>query len=202
MRVLDIFCGTKSVGKICKERNWEYIGLDINPKFSPEICVDFLDWDFTKYDKNYFDAIWISPDCACYSMAAGNRHFNADRTPKTDKAFLSLILLEKVKCLIEYYNCIYFIENPRARMRWFLNDYPRYTIWYCQYGFDRAKPTDIWSNIKGFIPRTCYNGCPDHISAPRGSHKGTDGAPKTDRYKVPPQLIRELFDLKPFLNNA
>ena len=40
---------------------------------------------------------------------------------------------------------IYFIENPRARMRWFMEDYPRYTVCYCKYGFNRMKPTDIWS---------------------------------------------------------
>ena len=193
MRILDIFCGTKSVKKICTERNWEYTGLDIEEKYNPEICIDFLSWDYTKYNKNYWDAIWFSPDCACYSMAAGNRHFNADHTPKTDKAVLSLIILEKIKCVIEYFNCKFFIENPRARMRWFL-DYPRYEVWYCRYGFNRAKPTDIWTNVEGFIPKKCHNGNLDHIQAPRGSHQGTDGVKKNERYKVPPKLINDLFN--------
>ena len=126
-------------------------------------------------------------------MAAGNHHFNADRTPKTDKAVLALILLEKVKSVIEYFNCKFFIENPRARMRWFL-DYPRHEVWYCRYGFDRAKPTDIWTNVEGFIPKKCHNGNLDHVQAPRGSRKGTDGVKKSERYKVPPQLINDLFN--------
>ena len=194
MLVLDLFCGTKSVKKITDKFKWDYIGLDIEKKFNPNILIDFLEWDYKKYDKKHFDIIWASPDCACYSMASGNRHFNKDRTPKTEKAVISLKILDKLKEVIEYFDCIFFIENPRARMRWFLT-YPRYEVWYCKYGFNRAKPTDIWSNVKGFIPKKCKNGASCHISAPRGSRSSTQGIPKAERYKVPPMLIEELFIL-------
>ena len=80
MLVLDLFCGTKSVKKITDKFKWDYIGLDIEKKFNPNILIDFLEWDYKKYDKKHFDIIWASPDCACYSMASGNRHFNKDRT--------------------------------------------------------------------------------------------------------------------------
>jgi hypothetical protein len=193
INVLDVFCGTKSVKQVCDTLGWRYTGLDIEKKFNPDICIDFLKWDYKKYPKNHWDAIWFSPDCACYSIAARNVHFNADHTPKTDKARIALQILDKVKEVIEYFDCIYYIENPRARMRWFLT-YPRYEVWYCRYGFNRAKPTDIWTNVKGFIPKKCHNGNPDHISAPRGSQRGTTGVKKTERYKVPPRLIRDLFE--------
>ena len=42
----------------------------------------------------------------------------------------------------------YFIENPRGGMRkmeW-MKGLPRYTVTYCQYGDNRMKPTDIWTN--------------------------------------------------------
>ena len=55
----------------------------------------------------------------------------------------------------------YFIENPRGGMRkmeWMKN-LPRYTVTYCQYGDNRMKPTDIWTNHPNpeFLPM-CHNG--------------------------------------------
>ena len=42
----------------------------------------------------------------------------------------------------------YFIENPRGKMRKMdcLQEFPRYTVTYCQYGDIRMKPTDLWTN--------------------------------------------------------
>ena len=57
------------------------------------------------------------------------------------------------------------------------------------------KPTTIWTNKVGFIPKKCKNNNPDcdHVRAPRGSKTGTQGIKKEDRYKVPEPLILELF---------
>ena len=33
MKVLELFCGTKSVGKVCDELGWETISLDIDHRF-------------------------------------------------------------------------------------------------------------------------------------------------------------------------
>tara|TARA_R110000822_G_C15071221_1_gene468618 strand:+ start:46 stop:654 length:609 start_codon:yes stop_codon:yes gene_type:complete len=197
MEVLDLFCGTKSLKPIVIEKGWKYIGLDIEEKFNPEICMDFLDWNY----KNFVapDILWASPDCSVYSMAAGSKSFNKDREPVSDKAKLHLKILDKLKKVINYYleqnpNLIYYVENPTARMVWFMTDYPRYDISYCKYGFDRMKPTTIWSNIEGFIPKKCKkkDNC-THIKAPRGSNTGTQGIPRNERYKIPPKLIFELL---------
>tara|TARA_R110000850_G_scaffold131733_2_gene252638 strand:+ start:6666 stop:7274 length:609 start_codon:yes stop_codon:yes gene_type:complete len=200
VKLLELFCGSKSVGKVFEKYGWEVVSLDIEKKFDPSICIDFMDWDYKSI--NDIDIIWSSPDCSCYSMAAGNRHFNKDRTCKTEKAEKSLLILKKLKACINYHlqlnpKLIYFIENPRARMRWFNDDLSRYTVCYCKYGFDRMKPTDIWTNIIGFNPMMCKNNNPEctHIRAPRGSKSGTQGIPKTERYKIPPELIEEFIKL-------
>ena len=199
MEVLDLFCGTKSLKPIVIEKGWKYTGLDIEEKFNPEICIDFLDWDY----KNFVapDILWASPDCSVYSMASGSKSFNKDREPVSDKAKLHLKILDKLKKVINYYleqnpNLIYYVENPTARMVWFMTDYPRYDISYCKYRFDRMKPTTIWSNIEGFVPKKCKkkDNC-NHIKAPRGSKTGTQGIPRNERYKIPPELISELICL-------
>jgi hypothetical protein len=197
MRVLDLFCGTKSLKPIIESKGWEYIGLDIEKIHNPEICIDFLEWDYKTIKP---DIIWASPDCSCYSLASGNKHFNADHTPKTKKAEIHLKILKKLKECINYHleqnkNLIYFIENPTARMSWFIDEYPRYDVSYCKYGCDRMKPTTIWTNKKGFKPKKCKNNNPDcnHIRAPRGSKTGTQAIPKHERYRIPEQLIMDLF---------
>ncbi len=197
MEVLDLFCGTKSLKPIVIEKGWKYTGLDIEEKFNPEICMDFLDWDYKSFITP--DILWASPDCSVYSMASGSKSFNKDREPVSEKAKLHLKILDKLKIVINYYlsknpNLIYYVENPTARMVWFMNDYPRYDISYCQYGFDRMKPTTIWSNVTGFIPKKCKkkDNC-SHIKAPRGSRTGTQGIPRNERYKIPEKLIEELL---------
>tara|TARA_Y100000114_G_scaffold146516_1_gene157293 strand:- start:191 stop:796 length:606 start_codon:yes stop_codon:yes gene_type:complete len=198
MLVLDLFCGTKSLKPYVEKKGWDYIGLDNEEKHNPEILKDFLEWDYTSVNP---DIIWASPDCAVYSMLAGNRHFDINRQPKTEKAKIQLKLLDKLKKCINYHvsknpNVIFFIENPTARLVWFITEYPRYDVSYCKYGFDRMKPTTIWTNKKGFTPKRCKNGNPDchHLKTPRGCRThGTQAIAKFERYKVPAKLIEDLF---------
>tara|TARA_Y100001938_G_scaffold145914_1_gene223634 strand:+ start:1403 stop:2011 length:609 start_codon:yes stop_codon:yes gene_type:complete len=193
----DIFCGTKSVSNVAIELGYDVITLDIEKKFNPTICIDFLDWDYTTIEK--INHIHFSPDCSCYSMASGGKHFNKQKEPLTNKAKNSLLILDKIKKCISYLrnkfpNLTFTIENPRARMRWFINEYPLKGVCYCKYGFDRMKPTDIWTNID-FDNKMCKNNNPNcnHIRCPRGSLNGTQGLKKIDRYKIPKQLILEIL---------
>ena len=67
MKVLELFSGTGSVGKVCKELNWEVISLDFLSKWEPDIVADILEWDYKVYPPNTFDIVWGSPPCAEYS---------------------------------------------------------------------------------------------------------------------------------------
>ncbi len=94
---------------------------------------------------------------------------------------------------------LWFIENPRGAMRkmpW-IEDYPRYTVTYCQYGETRQKPTDIWTNhpFPQFKP-PCKAGDPCHERAPRGSRTGTQGIDgKLNRAKLPLQLCEHIVEI-------
>jgi hypothetical protein len=58
------------------------------------------------------------------------------------------------------------------------------------------KPTDIWTNLEGWEPKTCHNGADDHERAPRGARTGTQGL-KTARERgiVPRTLCDEILDI-------
>ena len=94
----------------------------------------------------------------------------------------------------------YYIENPRGVLRKLdvVKDLQiRNTVWYCQYGDSRAKPTDIWTNDESWIPRpVCKNGNRNchHEPAPRGSKTGTQGKKNAFlRSIVPEQLCNEIL---------
>jgi len=151
------------------------------------------------------DMIWASPPCTTYSIAAISKH-RYNGKPKTEFARKSDLLVLNTLKLISDFNCDYYIENPRCYLRKmdYMKGLPRVTVWYCQYGDKRAKPTDIWSNNiynpmfnkNGWKPKAeCWNGNKNchHESAPRGSRTGTQGLKNNhERSKIPEQLCTEI----------
>ena len=149
------------------------------------------------------DIIWASPDCTTYSISAISHHRNGT-DPKSDYAKkCDSVNMHFISLINEYLKInpklIFFIENPRGMMRKmpFMQEFKRHTVWYCTYGDERAKPTDIWTNSENWIPRNqCKNGNKNchHQSAPRGSKTGTQGRKDSyNRSKIPVRLCIEIL---------
>ncbi len=200
---VELFAGRKSYSNVAESRGHIVWTTDNNPKFECDLTGDILDkkvqeivWERIKKADN----VWMSPVCTTLSMASGNTHWTADRKPRTEEAIKGKKFIEFCWEVAKYCianNKIFFIENPRARARWFLPEEYRKTTWYCQYGDSRAKPTDIWTNLD-WTPKTCHNGNKEchHKPAPRGSKTGTQGLKGAeDRSIVPSELINEIFDI-------
>ena len=66
MKVLELFSGTHSVGKVCKIKGWDVVSVDMLLPATHKI--DIMKFDYKKYDKNEFDVIWASPPCTNYSQ--------------------------------------------------------------------------------------------------------------------------------------
>ena len=203
MKTIELFSGTESFSKIAKELGHETFTVDSDLQFNPDLWVDLFEWnkEFLWRKVSGADIIWMSPPCTTFSMASGNTHWNKDRTPKTKEGVKAKKLLKLCWEIAEYCienNKIFFIENPRARARWFLSWEYRNTAWYCQYGDSRAKPTDIWNNLRDWNPKECHNGNKDchHEPAPRGSKTGTQGIKGArDRSIIPSELFKEIFTI-------
>ena len=204
MTVLELFAGSRSIGKAAQELGMNVLSTDIHAYDGIDLVCDIVDLRIK--DLGPFDIVWASPPCTAFSVAAMGYHWNADRTPKTEGAKLGIRLAKKTLQIISDVQPKYwFIENPRGMLRKqnFMRELPRTTVWYCQYGDNRAKPTDIWSNNlsslskpNGFVSKTCYNGnryC-HHESAPRGSRTGTQGRKNNhERSKIPHALCLEIL---------
>lgn len=196
MKILELFAGTRSVSRAVEwSRDFDDIDLyaDVSTLQSEDILKRF----------GRPDVIWASPDCTTYSVAAISKHRrreNGTLVPITEYAKFCDMTNKHTLDLIRELNPKYwFIENPRGGMRKmdFMQDLPRYTITYCQYGERRMKPTDIWTNhpSPGFKP-PCKNGDPCHEPAPRGSRSGTQGLKgSVERAKIPEQFCQHIVDI-------
>ena len=202
MKVLDLFCGTKSISNAFKERGHEVFTVDWEKSFEPSLVADIgkLTFDdIIALCNGKPDVIWASPDCTSYSVSAISYHRrkepNGNLAPVSDYAKLcdnvNTHLIDLIKKLNPKY---WFIENPRGGMRkmaW-MQGLPRYTVTYCKYGESRMKPTDIWTNHPNpdFIPH-CKNGDPCHEKAPRGSITGTQAIKGSKARSVIPVALCE-----------
>lgn len=200
MKILELYAGSRSFGKIAESRGHEVFSSDLIDFGGVHYVVDILDFDVSKLPF-VPDVIWASPPCTGFSVAAIGHHWGGGKgayVPKTDTARLGIKLLEKTLEIIgQFPQATFFIENPRGLMRKMphLIGMRRHTVTYCQYGDKRMKPTDIWTNSEKWIPRPmCKNGSPCHEAAPRGARTGTQGLKGAfERSKIPNDLCDEVI---------
>lgn len=204
MKVLDLFSGTRSIARAFEAKDHETYTIELDKRHPG------IDWyanimDITAQDiLDRFgkpDVIWASPPCEKFSVAAIGKHWiKGTNTPKTEDTRKALELLQHTINLIKELNpTYYFIENPRGKMRKMdcMQELPRYTVTYCQYGDIRMKPTDIWTNHPDpqFKP-PCKNGDPCHVAAPRGARTGTQGMKNAvEKSKIPPLLCEHIVEI-------
>ena len=203
INLLELFAGSRSVGNVGDELGINVFSVDWQLFDGINLSIDI--GNLKKEDIPFTpDIIWASPDCTTYSIAAISTHRNGTE-PKSDYAKKCDSVNEHFIGLIKQWEIInpkmvYFIENPRGMLRKmpFMKELKLHTIWYCQYGDDRAKPTDIWTNSQNWIPRAiCHNGNKNchHQPAPRGSKTGTQGRKDSyNRSKIPRELCLEVLN--------
>lgn len=212
LKLLELFAGSRSIGIEAEKNGFEVFSVDWTPYEGINLVADI--GNINRDDIPFVpDVVWASPDCTTYSIAAVSTHRNKDRSPKSDyaikcdnvnKHWINLIN----EWLIINPNMVFFIENPRGVLRhmYWMKDFKRHTVWYCKYGDDRAKPTDIWTNSSDWSPREeCHNYKYDkdgnivnkhchHESSRRGSKTGTQGRKGSyDRSKIPQELCEEII---------
>jgi hypothetical protein len=205
MRVLDLFSGTGSVAKVAEELGYEVISVDISDKLHiPTHKSDIVTWDYKMYPPEHFNIIWASPPCRTFSICR-NSHRSKD-VINADIITIGLPPLRKSQEIIEYFKPDYwYIENPQTgRMKDFIENELFADVDYCQYAnWGYRKRTRIWTNNGAFEGRLCNKNCyrfenNKHPLDIGTGNKMTNGDLRcnglADKYRIPPNLIKELFE--------
>lgn len=208
MKVLELFAGTRSIGKAFEARGHEVYSVEWDKSFDRiDLYADIGTLTAAEILEKFGrpDVIWASPDCSTFSVAAISKHRRLDKAtgslePITEYArFCDAVDQNVLQLIKDLQPALYFIENPRGGMRkmtW-MQGLPRYTVTYCQYGEERMKPTDIWTNHPApeFRP-PCKNGDPCHVPAPRGARTGTQGLKGSkERAVIPAPLCEHIVTI-------
>lgn len=214
-RLLELFCGTKSVGKIFEQDGYEVVSLDYNPEFDATHTADLLTWDYKQYSPDYFNVIWASPDCTTWSLASGGQYrtkvdIYGVKNEKYEKSVIGNNLVLRVIEILKYFkNTSWFIENPRGLMQHFppLIDFITETnssktlVYYGNYNdWGYPKATNIWSNLKLWNNESKPIFSDDafemryhpHDKRMKRYYKKFRTANARDRSKIPPDLIARL----------
>ena len=99
-RLLELFCGTKSVGRAFEAAGWEVVSLDIVSKFEPTILCDIRSWDYTTFP-GHFDMVWASPVCSRALTTRPRRLLEGDA-----------LVLSALEIIAHFDPLMWVIENP------------------------------------------------------------------------------------------
>ena len=211
MKILELFAWSRCIGNVAEKLWHEVFSVDWTAYDKINLQIDI--WNLKISDVPFIpDMIWASPDCTSYSIAWISHHRNWIE-PKSDYAKKCDTVNQHWIWLIDQWleinpNLVFFIENPQWMLKHmpFMQRFKMHTVWYCKYGSDVAKPTNIWTNSNTWIPReVCHNykynkewniidrHC-HHQSARRWTRTGTQWKKWSyNRSKIPNQLCEEVI---------
>jgi hypothetical protein len=205
MRILELFCGTKSFSKVAELRGHQVTTLDWDKKFSPDICIDILDIkDIDSFFWDKYDVVWASPPCTEYSKAKSQG--------KRQISYANLIVQRTLQIIKKINPKFWIIENPQTGLlknQEFMKDLHYTDISYCKYGMPYKKQTRLWNNFN-FKGKICNNDCKflvdglnrkRHIASAGCGGKGqghkisysNKSYKNTEKYVIPKKLCSDII---------
>jgi hypothetical protein len=204
MRLLELFCGTKSVGAAALKCGYDdIVSVDVEAGRAPTVCVDIMDFKYRQYEVGSFNCIWASPPCTEFSFA---------KSRGVRKIAEATRFVKRALEIIAYLKPVYFcLENPLGHLRHqpIMQRFRKFrqTVSYCRYGYKYRKNTDLWTNVSFGAKRcvkgsfcehkrvfshhmvTCQAGTSTHVSLVKVGNVGAI----SERYTIPGELLNDIL---------
>ena len=106
-RMLDLFCGTGSVGDVFRGLGYDVISVDFDPRRGPSLVVDIGVWQYWRvFQPHYFDVVSCCPPCTEFSRAMTSRPRDLAKADRLVQAALEIVNYLQPD--------FWFLENPRT----------------------------------------------------------------------------------------
>ena len=123
MKVLELFAGTRSIGKAFAARGHKVYSVEWDKRFDHiDLYADILKLTAQDVLREFGrpDVIWASPDCATFSIAAISHHRR--KNPETGNLdpvseyakFCDAVDQHVLRLILALSPTYWFIENPRG----------------------------------------------------------------------------------------
>lgn len=217
--MLELFCGTKSVGDVFKSAGYDVISLDYNKKFNATHTEDILNWNYKQYPPGYFHVIWASPDCTTWTLATGGKYrtkasiYGLNNQYQAQASLGNEMVLRVMEIITYFQPKAWFMENPKGLLKYFppLIQYidevgaNMNLVYYGNYNWGFPKATNIWSNLPLWedekapvMPADTYEiKYRKSKQCNKRSYYAYSNCTAESRSKIPPDLINRLKLLIP-----
>lgn len=199
LNVVELFSGSGTISKEFERAGHNVFSVDIRKRkgvCEPHLRKDVMHLTPEDIPFDQIDVVWASPPCDVFSYAGGSFHWDELGNPKTQKCHEHISILKTTLQFIEKISPgVFFIENPRGRMRYhknmidFLvrNNGMIKELTFSSYGAPIKKPTNIFTNAYDYSPK-------ELDSYGRGAKNQAifDNLTKCQRQKVPGPLAKEI----------
>lgn len=200
--MIEFFAGSGKMAEEFRKEGYDVLTVDNNPNLKPDVVADILNFKILNLPEKFRnpDVIFLGVPCTKFSVAGRSSNFTGFMPNDIDSCIALGLVYKSLQLIEELKPKSWFIENPMGYLRMFpfMRRLIRKEVWYCQYGDNKAKPTDIWTNRADWITKKCFNdnrNC-HHDRAPRGSRTGVQGLTNAyDRGVYPVLLCKEIVDL-------
>ena len=142
-RLLELFCGTKSVGRAFEAAGWEVVSLDIVSKFEPTNPLRH-------------------PELGLHDVSVGALRRGLGQPglhgiqPRADDAPATVLegdalVLSALEIIAHFDPLMWVVENPATgllKTRPFMERLPWVDVTYCKYGTPYRKQTRLWANMR------------------------------------------------------
>jgi len=164
MRMLDLFSGLGGASRAMRERGWDVITVDIEPKFNPSIIADISMYHYE--GARPVDLVWASPPCTEFSKDSLPLSWacNRNNPPKPDTALTEAAMrvieevkprwwvIENVRGAVKHFRPILGPPVKRVGSRYLWGVFPDFD---CPpiYGKWRLPPSKDRAALRSLIPR-------------------------------------------------